>query len=55
MGKTKRHSLGTVKFDPSYITKDRGHDYGMGRPIQVHRKHEEKRSKQKLRKELNTW
>jgi hypothetical protein len=48
-------SLGTVKFDPRNITKERGHEYGKGRPTEAHRRPSEKREKDKLRKELREW
>lgn len=48
----KKETLGTVKFDPRDITRDRGHDYGAGRPTRAHRKPQDKRAKDKLRKEL---
>lgn len=49
MGKTKRQTVGTVKFNPDYITKDRGHEYGMGRPQQTHKRRNEKRAQKKLK------
>lgn len=54
MGKTRVH-LGTVKFDPRDITKERGHDYGKGRAPKVHTGKGERRSRQRLRKELREY
>lgn len=51
----KREVLGTVEFDYSRLTADKGHEYGAGRPTQKHRKPREKRAKQRLRKELREW
>jgi hypothetical protein len=51
----RRETLGTIEFDPRSITKDRGHDYGAGRPAKIHTKPKEKRAKQKLRKEMYNY
>jgi hypothetical protein len=51
----RREVLGTITFDPSSITKDRGHEYGAGRPIKVHTKPKQKRAKQKLKKEMYNY
>lgn len=50
-----REVLGTVKFDTRKATADQGHEYGAGRPTQKHRKPQDKRAKDKLRKELREW
>jgi cytochrome oxidase Cu insertion factor (SCO1/SenC/PrrC family) len=50
----KREVLGTISIDPRDFTKERGHEYGKGRAAAVHKHRTEKRTKQKLHKEL-TW
>lgn len=51
----KNEVLGTVKLDPRDLSRDRGHEYGEGRPTRAHRKPKDKRAKDKLRKELREW
>lgn len=48
----KTQRLGTLKFDPRDSTKDRGHQYGAGRTTKVMRHKSNRRSKDRLRKEL---
>jgi hypothetical protein len=48
----KKIHVGTIESDPRDLTKNRGHDYGVGRTAKVHRHKNEKRAKQKLKKQL---
>jgi len=51
----KREVLGTVEFDYSRLTADKGHEYGAGRAPRIHKQPKQKREKQRLRKELREW
>lgn len=37
--------LGTIKFNPKDITKNRGHEYGKGRATQTHKSQTKPRKK----------
>ena len=55
MARAKREIIGTITIDPKQLTQNRGHDYGAGRKAQVHKRRDEKRAKEKLKKEINGW
>jgi hypothetical protein len=48
----KKQHLGTLKTNPRDLTKAQGHAYGAGRSTQVLRHKTSRRSKDRLRKEL---
>lgn len=47
--------VGTLKTDPRDLTKNRGHDYGVGRKTSAHKHKNEKRAKQKLKDSLKDY
>lgn len=50
---SNKWKLGVAKFDPRDATRNRGHEYGEGRPIKVHKHKTGRRQRDKLRKELD--
>ena len=55
MGKTNRYHVGTIETKPSDHVKDRGHEYGKGRTVKVHKHKGSKRERQKLRNQLKDF
>jgi hypothetical protein len=53
--KLKKEVLGVVSVNPKEFTKNRGHEYGEGRPAKVHTKPKYRREKQKLRNVLRDF
>lgn len=43
MSKRRKIEVGTIEYDPSVYTRDRGHDYGKGRQDSVHKDRRNKR------------
>jgi hypothetical protein len=51
----KKEVLGKIEFDPRDIMRNRGHSYGAGRPIKVHSRPKNRREKQRLRREFDSY